>query len=52
MTETQTLEAQAPNAPEWVFAADIAPEETERLKEEMIAAFKTVYRSGDPLRHL
>ncbi len=43
MTETPTLEAQAPNAPEWVFSADLAPEETERLKAEMIAAFKTVF---------
>jgi len=43
MTETQTLEAQAPNAPEWVFAADIPEADIERLKDEMIAAFKTVY---------
>lgn len=43
MTETQTLEAQAPNVPEWVFAADIAPDEQERLKTEMVAGLKTVF---------
>ncbi len=43
MTETPILEAQAPNAPEWVFAADIAPDEQERLKTDMIAGFKTVF---------
>jgi FeS assembly SUF system protein len=45
MIETQTLAAQedTPNAPEWAFAADIPPDEKDRLKDEMIAAFKTVY---------
>ncbi len=43
MTETPTLETQAPNAPEWVFSADIPAAERERLKEEMIAGFKTVF---------
>ncbi len=43
MTETPTLETQAPNAPEWLFAAEIPAAEQERLKEEMIAGFKTVF---------
>ncbi len=43
MTETPTLEAQAPNAPEWVFAAAMPAAEQERLKDEMIAALKTVF---------
>ncbi|HLH11772.1 MAG TPA: iron-sulfur cluster assembly protein [Methylovirgula sp.] len=43
MTETPMLEAEAPNAPEWAFAAEIPAEEQERLKEEMIAGFKTVF---------
>jgi FeS assembly SUF system protein len=43
MTETQTLEAQAANAPEWAFAAEIPEAEIERLKNEMIAALKTVF---------
>ncbi|MFZ0559032.1 MAG: iron-sulfur cluster assembly protein [Methylovirgula sp.] len=43
MTETPTLETQAPNAPEWIFAAEVAEPERERLKDEMIAGFKTVF---------
>ncbi len=43
MTETPTLETQAPNAPEWIFAAEIPATEQERLKEEMISGFKTVF---------
>jgi FeS assembly SUF system protein len=43
MTETPTLEAEAPNAPEWVFAAEIPEAEKERLRDEMIAGFKTVF---------
>src|ERR1700679_3198309 len=50
MTETQTLASQTPetqevepNAPEWVYPADLADEERERLTSEMTAAFKTVY---------
>jgi FeS assembly SUF system protein len=43
MTESPTLEAQAPNAPEWVFAAEIPEAEKERLRDEMIAALKTVF---------
>jgi FeS assembly SUF system protein len=43
MTETPTLEAQAANAPEWVFASDIPETEKERLRDEMIAGLKTVF---------
>lgn len=43
MTELPTLEAEAPNAPEWVFAAEIPEAEKERLRDEMIAALKTVF---------
>jgi FeS assembly SUF system protein len=50
MTETQTLASQTPetqevepNAPEWVYPADLADEERERLTSEMTVAFKTVY---------
>jgi FeS assembly SUF system protein len=43
MTETPTLEVQAPNAPEWVFSAEIAEAEKDRLKDEMIAGLKTVF---------
>ncbi len=45
MTETQTLVSQdeAPNAPEWLLAAEIPPEERDRLQGEIIAALKTVY---------
>ncbi len=43
MTESPTLEAEAPNAPEWVFAAEIPEAEKERLRDEMIAALKTVF---------
>lgn len=43
MTESPTLEAQAPNAPEWIFAAEIPEAEKERLRDEMIAALKTVF---------
>lgn len=43
MTKSPTLEAEAPNAPEWVFAAEIPEAEKERLRDEMIAALKTVF---------
>jgi FeS assembly SUF system protein len=45
MTDTQTLESleAEPNAPEWLYAADISAAERDRLTQEMTAAFKTVY---------
>jgi FeS assembly SUF system protein len=43
MTATPILETQAPNAPEWIFAAEIPVTEQERLRDEMIAGFKTVF---------
>ncbi len=50
MTDTQTLESQTldsqlaePNAPEWIYAAEIPEAERSRMMSDMIAAFKTVY---------
>ena len=45
MSDTQILEGQEaePNAPEWVYAAEIPEADRGRMTEEMIAAFKTVY---------
>ena len=50
MTEMQTLESQTldsqsaePNAPEWIYAAEISEAERSRLTSDMVAAFKTVY---------
>jgi len=45
MTEMQTLESQStePNAPEWIYAAEISEAERSRLTSDMVAAFKTVY---------
>lgn len=45
MPDTQTLASQEaePNAPDWVFAADIPEAERSRLTSDMVAAFKTVY---------
>jgi FeS assembly SUF system protein len=43
MTETPTLEVQAPNAPEWIFSGEIPEADKERMKDEMIAGLKTVF---------
>ena len=43
--ESQTLDSQLaePNAPEWIYAAEISEAERSRLTSDMISAFKTVY---------
>jgi FeS assembly SUF system protein len=43
MSETPTLEVQAPNAPEWIFSGEIPEADKERMKDEMIAGLKTVF---------
>ena len=40
---TDTLDTAAPNAPDIAPSATLAPEEIDRLTEEIVAALKTVY---------
>jgi FeS assembly SUF system protein len=45
MADMETLEAQeaVPNAPDWIFSADIQQAERDRLIGDMVAAFKTIF---------
>jgi FeS assembly SUF system protein len=40
---TDTIETAKPNAPDMATAATLAPEEIDRLTDDIIAALKTVY---------